>query len=190
MRIIKRYPNRKLYDTEEKKYIQLKGIAELIRNGAEIQVFDHASGEDLTTQILTQVIAELERTETGSLPRSLLTGLIRTGSDRLNALQRNLLGQIGLWRQVDLEIHRRIQSLVDSGQIDPQQGNDLFYKLASSTPGSDIETQNPTDTEIEKIIDKRGVPTKSAMDQLMFQLDSLLEKLEDYSSPPPSKIPE
>lgn len=61
MAIIKRYPNRKLYDTEAKKYITLDGIAELIRDGQEVQVMDHSTGEDLTTLTLTQIIFEQEK---------------------------------------------------------------------------------------------------------------------------------
>ncbi|MGD8735253.1 MAG: polyhydroxyalkanoate synthesis regulator DNA-binding domain-containing protein, partial [Anaerolineae bacterium] len=52
---IKRYPNRKLYDTEAKQYITLEGIAALIRQGNEVQVIDHATGEDLTALTLTQI---------------------------------------------------------------------------------------------------------------------------------------
>ena len=58
---IKRYPNRKLYNTEAKQYITLEGVADLIRQGAEIQVVDHASGEDLTALTLTQITLEQEK---------------------------------------------------------------------------------------------------------------------------------
>ena len=49
MLVIKRYPNRKLYDTTAKQYITLEGIAARIRDGEEVQIVDHATGEDLTT---------------------------------------------------------------------------------------------------------------------------------------------
>ena len=61
MPLIKRYPNRKLYDTEAKAYITLEQIAYLIREGQEDHVVDHASREDLTALTLTQVILEQER---------------------------------------------------------------------------------------------------------------------------------
>ena len=60
MRTIKRYPNRKLYDTEKKRYITLKGIADLIRQGKELRVVDNATGQDLTTVTLSQVIFDQE----------------------------------------------------------------------------------------------------------------------------------
>ena len=61
MPIIKRYPNRKLYDTAAKQYVSLDGIAAMIRRGDEVQVVDHATGEDLTTLTLTQIIVEQEK---------------------------------------------------------------------------------------------------------------------------------
>jgi polyhydroxyalkanoate synthesis repressor PhaR len=90
MPVIKRYPNRKLYDTEAKQYITLEGIGALIREGKEVRVVDHTSGEDLTTLTLAQVILELERKRTGFLPQGVLTGLIRAGGDALGSLRRSL----------------------------------------------------------------------------------------------------
>ena len=81
MRLIKRYPNRKLYDTEDKMYVTLNGIAELIRDGHDVQVVDHTSGEDLTAVTLTQIIFEQEKRQSGFLPRSVLTGLVQAGGE-------------------------------------------------------------------------------------------------------------
>ncbi len=67
MVVIKRYPNRKLYDTIAKQYITLDGVAELVRQGSEIKVVDHASGEDLTAFTLTQIILEQEKKRMGYL---------------------------------------------------------------------------------------------------------------------------
>ncbi|MCK5314811.1 MAG: polyhydroxyalkanoate synthesis regulator DNA-binding domain-containing protein, partial [Anaerolineales bacterium] len=71
---IKRYPNRKLYDTEAKQYITLDEIADLIRQGQEIRVTDNVTGEDLTAVTLSQIIFEQEKKQSGFLPRSVLTG--------------------------------------------------------------------------------------------------------------------
>ena len=59
--VIKRYSNRKLYDTQESRYVTLEEIEEMIRAGREISVVDAASGEDLTSVTLTQIILENER---------------------------------------------------------------------------------------------------------------------------------
>jgi polyhydroxyalkanoate synthesis repressor PhaR len=113
MAVIKRYPNRKLYDTEAKQYITLGGIAGLIRQGQEVQVVDHTTGEDLTAVVLTQIIAEQEKKRTGFLPQAVLTGLIRSGGETLATLQRTLASSLELLHQADEEIEGRIQVIGD-----------------------------------------------------------------------------
>lgn len=88
---IKRYPNRKLYDTEAKRYVTLQDISQMIRNGQEVHVVDYESGEDLTNLTLTQIIVEQEkRNASGLVPRFLLTSIIRAGGDRLSDVRRSL----------------------------------------------------------------------------------------------------
>lgn len=86
MRLIKRYPNRKLYDTQNKEYITLKGIAALIRDGQEISIIDHTTGVDLTPVTLTHIILEYEKEIGGVVPRSLLAGLIQSAGGPLASL--------------------------------------------------------------------------------------------------------
>ena len=71
---IKRYQNRKLYNTITKRYITLEDVGKLIRGGSDIVVTDSVSGEDITTHILTQVIMGQEKRGQGILSQGLLTG--------------------------------------------------------------------------------------------------------------------
>jgi polyhydroxyalkanoate synthesis repressor PhaR len=59
--LIKKYANRKLYDTRTSRYVTLEGIAELVRNGHEIKVVDRESGHDLTQLILSQIVLSQEK---------------------------------------------------------------------------------------------------------------------------------
>src|SRR3970282_1382097 len=77
--VIKRYSNRKLYDTQESRYVTLEEIEEMIRAGKEISVVDAASGEDLTSVTLTQIILENERSHRTALPTAFLHQLIKHG---------------------------------------------------------------------------------------------------------------
>ena len=92
MPTIKRYPNRKLYDTEAKRYVTLDSIALMIQEGRDVQVIDHETGEDLTNLTLSQIIFEQEKKGSGLLPRSLLTNLVRAGNDTFDQVRRTLLG--------------------------------------------------------------------------------------------------
>jgi polyhydroxyalkanoate synthesis repressor PhaR len=88
--IIKRYSNRKLYDTQESRYVTLDEIEEMIRAGKEVSVVDAASGEDLTSVTLTQIILEAERSHRGNLPSAFLHQLIKHGEAWQDFIQRSL----------------------------------------------------------------------------------------------------
>jgi len=88
--VIKRYSNRKLYDTQESRYVTLEEIEEMIRAGREISVVDAASGEDLTSVTLTQIILENERTHRASLPAAFLHQLIKHGESWQDFVQKSM----------------------------------------------------------------------------------------------------
>jgi polyhydroxyalkanoate synthesis repressor PhaR len=109
--LIKRYANRKLYNTETSRYITLKGIAELIEQGIEVRVVDNETGEDITSVALSQILVDNERAQR-AVPRTLLSDLIQRGGDALyGALKRGVgdaqEGLGGLQRNVRDAIHRR-----------------------------------------------------------------------------------
>ncbi len=79
--VVRKYENRRLYDTSSSRYVNLPEIAQLVRDGAEVQVVDAKSGEDITRVILTQIIHEDARQNKGDLPLPFLRELIVT-SDR------------------------------------------------------------------------------------------------------------
>ncbi len=88
--VVKRYSNRKLYDTQESRYVTLEEIEELIRAGKEIAVVDAGSGQDLTAVTLTQIILENERNHRGTLPIAFLHQLIKHGEAWQEFLQRSM----------------------------------------------------------------------------------------------------
>ena len=80
--VIKKYANRRLYDTSNSRYINLEDIATLVRNGKDVQVVDASSGEDITRVTLTQIIVEDAKGQPSGLPLELLRQLI-VASDRV-----------------------------------------------------------------------------------------------------------
>jgi len=88
--VIKRYSNRKLYDTQESRYVTLEELEELIRAGKEISVVDAATGEDLTSVTLAQIILENERNRRASLPTAFLHQLIKHGEAWQEFVQKSL----------------------------------------------------------------------------------------------------
>lgn len=181
MPVIKRYPNRKLYDTEAKRYITLDGIAALIRDGEEVTIIDHKTDEDLTAVTLTQIIFEQEKKQGGFLPKSVLTGLVRTGGDTINTLRRGLSVPLDMVKQVDSEIERRLQVLISKGELARDEGIRLRSKLLSFSSQSDEGILDEEDLEL--LLHQHDIPTREEIDHLnqqivtlTTQLDSLLQQ--------------
>jgi polyhydroxyalkanoate synthesis repressor PhaR len=84
IRLIKRYESRKLYDTEESRYVSLDEIATWIRQGQEVRVQDNATNNDVTSQTLTQIILDEGRKGTSFIPSELLHDLVRLGERAVN----------------------------------------------------------------------------------------------------------
>ena len=82
-RLIKRYGSRKLYDTQESRYVALDEVAGWIREGQQVQVVENASGDDVTGAILTQIISDEGRRGAGALSTGFLHDLIRIGESAL-----------------------------------------------------------------------------------------------------------
>jgi polyhydroxyalkanoate synthesis repressor PhaR len=185
MPLIKRYPNRKLYDTEAKKYITLAQIAALVREGKEIRVVDHATEDDLTAVTLTQVILEQERTRGGFLPQQVLAGLIQAGGERLGTLRSALSSPLELARHVDEEIDRRLQSLISRGELAAEEGRRLRQGLLGRRD-SLFWSRWPTAEDVERGFKARGMPTHADLQMLSDQIDALTAKLDEAPREPDS----
>lgn len=177
MRLIKRYPNRKLYDTKEKQYVTLSDIARMIREGHEVQVTDHANGEDLTAITLTQIIFEQEKRQAGFLPRAVLKGLVQAGGKHMSSLRGALALPLGLLQHVDEEIDRRIRLLIRRGALEETEGLRLRELLLESEAGAE-KLPETYEEEFERALARIGVPSRSDIQDLDEQLERLLQDID------------
>lgn len=125
-RIIKRYSNRKLYDTSDSRYVTLLQIAEMVRAGEEVQIIDNATKEDKTDITLALIISEELKTKPRGIPLSTLKALIRSrGGKLLSQLREGPLGRLMPREgELDDEITQRGDAEVNKDQAskDPQPG--------------------------------------------------------------------
>src|SRR5580765_1283269 len=89
-RIIKRYANRKLYDTEHSRYVTLDQISEMIRAGDDVKIVDNKTKEDLTTVTLAQIIFEEEKKQRSFLPLGAMRNIIQSGGEWFAEAQRRV----------------------------------------------------------------------------------------------------
>ena len=176
---IKRYSNRKLYDTQAKRYITLEGLGDLIRQGQEVHITDHETGEDITALILAQTVFELEKRLKGGLPGAVLTGLIRAGSDTLGQL-RDVLTPDDSTAHVDAEIERRVRYLVEQGELDAEQGRRLLNRLIAAGQTAP-EPPHLSETLLTRTLKQRGIPTREDVQQLSRRVEALSAELEQLA---------
>src|SRR5918994_5128383 len=94
-RVIKRYSNRKLYDTKGSTYVTLLQIAEMIRQGEEVEIIDNATKEDKTDVTLALIISEDLKSQPRSVPLGTLRDLIQERGERLlNQLREGPIGRL------------------------------------------------------------------------------------------------
>jgi len=90
-KVIKRYTNRKLYDTVESRYVTLDEIAQMIKGGAEVKIIDNRSKEDLTSVTLAQIIFEEEK-KRSQMPLGVLREIIRHGGEAVAGFYQEKVG--------------------------------------------------------------------------------------------------
>jgi polyhydroxyalkanoate synthesis repressor PhaR len=147
IRLIKRYESRKLYDTEESRYVSLDEIATWVRQGQEVRVVDNGTSNDVTSQTLTQIILDEGRKGTSFLPSELLHDLVRIGeravSSGMEQVQHGVdrlidrLGPVRKAREEMSSLRSRLEELEVSlaelertdHTVEPQNGRPAERKL-------------------------------------------------------------
>lgn len=187
--LIKRYPNRKLYNTDAKRYITLDTIADLIRDGNDVEVRDHETGEDLTGVTLSQIIFEREKKDSGYLPSVLLTNLIRTGGGTLDYVKRSFTASINAVRSLEAEVDQRLESLVRRGELAEDEAGRLREEFSRDRL-SGLMDLHILDSRLEAALHRLNMPSRVDMLNLQMQLEQLTETLDAALTSPPATLPE
>lgn len=115
-RIIKKYPNRRLYDTTDSKYVTLARIRELLLEGEQIQVFDSISEEDITRQILMQIITDQENSDSPLFSTDLLAKLIRLYQGAVpSVFHEHMERSFDMFLQQQSLYQQQVRSALDTG---------------------------------------------------------------------------
>ncbi len=125
---IKRYANRKLYNTASRKYISLDDLTHCVLQGEKICVIEHSSGKDITAAILAQILHRQEKHQSTNLPAIFLSPLIRMSFVGLSAIAgsdkiiNHILGSL------ERELHEHITQLVEAGSLSIEEGESLLLR--------------------------------------------------------------
>ena len=174
--LIKRYANRKLYNTQTSRYITLKGIAELLEEDEEVQVIDNESGEDITSVTLSQILVDTERSNR-AVPGNLLSELVQRGGDALYGALRRSMGDAS--DGLD-DFQKNMRRLIGTKEGEDGTGRDW---IAFTPPDMDRVVQRT----IERVFKALDLPRRSDIEALNQRLDRVtkaIESLDDSQRPP------
>jgi len=176
--LIKRYSNRKLYNTRESRYITLDELAELVKTGSNIRVVDNDSGEDLTSVTLSQILLENERKGRDALPRPLLVELIQKGDDLFDSLRRSISSGVDMIADAGGDLERTVRRLVSRGELNPDEGETLVRRLADWVKEGQSEIGGQIDQRIQQIARRFDVPAREEVDRLRASIDRLVDAVD------------
>lgn len=164
--VIKKYENRRLYDTSQSRYINLDDLAELIRQGADLQVVDAKTGEDLTRLTLTQIIMEDAKDQPAGLPLELLRQLI-VASDRARQdfLMWYLRSAFDGYQKVQEAIHKQLSGVREATLAPLETVRRFFSGPAQTMPAADpgeVEQLRQRVAELEAQVKKRPQAARKA----------------------------
>ena len=167
--IIKKYANRRLYDTESSSYITLERLAEMVRQKREFKVVDAKTGEDLTRGVLTQIIMDEESRGSTMLPLNFLRQLISMYGDQMQSV-----------------VPQYLEASLDALQRNQSQFRDAMAGALATNPLAEIARRNmelfTASAPGAKAAPKPAAEaTRSELDDLKTQLAELQRKLDKLS---------
>ena len=166
--LIKRYANRKLYDTEASRYITLKGVSELVRSGQDVCVIDNETGEEITPLILSQIVVDDQKhglDEDGNATHTLLTELIQKGGDALYNVVRRGMDDVS---DNLSDVRENMRRWIDRG--------------GSEAPLDSTEISRTVHDAVERVLRVVDLPTRSDIEALNKNLERLAGALEAFES--------
>ena len=174
--LIKRYANRKLYNTETSRYITLKGIAELLEEDQEVRVIDNETGEDITSVTLSQILVDTERANR-AVPGNLVSELFQKGGDALYGALRKGVDDAN----ENIEgFQRNLQKILGGRSIGERDW------IALGPPDFERIVQRA----FERMTELMDLPKRAEIEALNQRLDRLadaIERLEKATAPPPMR---
>ncbi len=152
-RIVKRYANRKLYDTQRSHYVTLDQIAEMIRAGEEVQVLDNNSKEDLTSVTLAQIIFEEEKRQKSFLPLGAMRNIIQSGGASLTELAQQAQARVlSVFRKSEGEDQDAAESAKGAAEAHSRAPgpDEKIAENETAKPAGPQKTRTPEEADVRR----------------------------------------
>lgn len=178
IRLIKRYPNRKLYDTVARRYVALRDVARLVSQGIEVRVVEHATDRDITARTLSQVILKQQRSGDSPIPHNLLARLLRASERSAQMMRRSFSTSWGILRALDEEWQERVNSLVASGVL-PEAASERVRALFDELMGDAwIVEAMQLEEVLPQFWSRLNLASRQDVQELAARIDDLARRIE------------
>jgi len=166
-KLIKRYANRKLYDTKKSSYVTLDEIADMVRNGEDVRIVDNKSQEDMTAITLAQIIFEQEK-KTSRMPLGVLRSMIQSSGEALtDFLQKKVTSPVSNLRG---EMEKTIEKVFHRTDGNTDDDN-------SSAEEQQDQTQAQRDEEHRNVVRAFMDTSTQALEEWQHQIDMQVQRV-------------
>ena len=183
MREIKRYGNRRLYDTDSSTTITQMHLAKMVKDGLEVKVVDAGTGNDITLQVLGRLaLAEISQWNDGHYSKELFKTIITTGGEKsMSILKNTILASIGALQVTKDKAEKIIDDLIKKGELDKSEKKKAVMELLQKADKSTAEWRKKFSSEATKVGKDVGDFAKKMQPAMQDDLKKLEAKVDKMS---------
>jgi len=179
MHEIKKYANRKMYDTHDKRYVTMVQLSELIKQGEEVMVIDNSTGEDITTAIISQLIGRDNKEKDKTVSSQLLMQLLRKGGGTLTDYAKRYMS---LWQSAfnmaEDEVTQLVNRLVKNKELSISEAGKLKKEIMGYTSSLKGWISDSIDKRVGEVLQSMNLATIDHLKELSVKVDALSKKVQ------------
>jgi polyhydroxyalkanoate synthesis repressor PhaR len=179
MRTIKKYANRKLYDTTAKRYLSLKRLADLIRDGEQVEVIDQVTGADITKQTVSRILSQESSASVKEVPTQHLFQLLRRGGDTLADYARR---GASIWQYAftlaEDEIDKLVNRLIKDRGLSKADGLKLKQDIVAYSDSVKHWIGQKIDQRVDETLQVMNLASRSQIAELDEKINQLAQQVE------------
>ncbi len=181
MHHIKKYANRKLYDSTDKKYISMNRLSELIKQGEDILIIDNETGKDLTASIVSSLIARTKDLAEETVSSGMLIRMFRKGGAALTDYTKKYTS---LWQKsftlAEDELDSLVKKLIKDKEISKSEGSRIRTDIIGFTKAMKTWISNTIDKRIDEVLNVMNLATRDNINELDARIVLLENKLKTF----------
>ena len=178
MHTIKKYTNRKMYDTHDKRYVTMAQLSELIKQGEEVMVIDNRTGEDITTAIISQLIGRDTQEKDKTVSSQLLMQLLRKGGGTLTDYAKKYMSLWqGAFNMAEEEVTQLVNRLVKNKELSISEAGKLKKEIMGYTTSLKSWISDRIDKRVGEGLQSMNLATNDHLKALSVKVDALTKKV-------------